>query len=154
MSITFDIPCDCTRTAIPCPLCGGENFRDSKHDACWYNHEDGSELYLTCVDAERCPHEDLSVNMANSNAADVIKALGLEFDYCGSIDVTDLLGRAGLRAALPADEPVPTSETHEAGSAHMIYCGRPEGYIADRAAGLVTLALRAREDGYTTIQWG
>jgi len=149
MSITFDIPCDCQRQPIPCPICGGENFREMKHNGCFMGHDDGSGMYLDCAAQERCAHEDLSVNMSNSNAADVITSLGIEFDYGGSIEVEDLLGRAGLRAALPADEPVPTVR-----EGNMIHCGRDEGYVAGKAGMLVSLALRAREDGYTTICWG
>jgi len=146
MSITFDIPCTCPATVVACPICGAENFRACAM-TCLYDDETG--LYWDCVDAEGCSHTALGLNMSNANAADVIEALGLEFDYCGSIEVQDLLGRTTLRAALPADEPVPTAT-----DGNMIYCGRDEGYISERAGILTTLALRAREDGYTTISWG
>lgn len=91
--------------------------------------------------------EHPEVNMSNSNARGVIERLGLEFDYCGSIDPDDLLGRA-MVANVGRDD----SGVRDVADGNFIDCGLPAGYYADRMAQLVDVALYARDNGLM-VQW-
>lgn len=105
------------------------------------------------VELDACELCSLDVNMANGNAALVLERLGVEFDYCGSIDPAELLGRAMVGNIGRDDSGVASSEDRGEGGAAIIDCGLRPGYFADRFGALADLATAAIERG-AVISWG
>jgi hypothetical protein len=95
--------------------------------------------------------DELSVNMANANAAHVLSALGLDtMDLAGGEPAETFLGRVLMALAVaPADAGVPA---HTVGSERFIDCGRSVGYLQERLSQLHELALSAKEHG-CEISW-
>lgn len=91
-----------------------------------------------------------SVNMSNSNAAMVVRSLGLEFDYSGQVSPTDLL--IAIACADPIDSGAPEVISRGNGGATMIDCAIRPGYHADRYSDLRTIARYADENG-TDVVW-
>lgn len=94
--------------------------------------------------------EELSVNMANSNARDVLDVLGLGVgqpfsEWCsGDIEADDLIGRCLVALALD-DSPAKQGrrETGENG-ATLIEAMRPAGYTLEKCRALLRLAEAAK----------
>lgn len=146
MSITF----------TPCVTDGNDC-----HLACTTDHHycDGTcddptefecDQWCPCVDAHRtaCPTCSVEVNMSQTNAAAVIERLGVTFDYCGTIDPDELIGRA-LTGNVGRDD-TGVNHTH---TGNMIDCGVRPGYYNDRLGQLADLATYAKDNGFQ-ISWG
>jgi hypothetical protein len=97
--------------------------------------------------------DEFDVNMANSNAREVLSYLDLDADdLCGNIDADDLAGRCLIALALAPDvEHVPVQERGAHG-AQLIDLGRAKGYIPARLQSLLALCEFAKSQG-RTIQW-
>lgn len=108
--------------------------------------------------------EELEVNMANGNAAQVCAALGIDLargDWCGDMPAEDFLGRVLMALAVaPADPGMPSYELLPgdadrpawAGEATVIQGARPAGYLQERLTQLHALAVWALENG-KIIAW-
>lgn len=90
------------------------------------------------------------LNMANSNAREVLAVLGFaDEDLCGSADGDDLLGRILMAQAInPSDPGRPA-----VGEGNYIDCGRSVGYIDTRLDELKAIAEFAREAS-AEVYWG
>ena len=84
------------------------------------------------------------LNLSNVNAADLLAWLGYERDeFAGALAGSDLAARCRRRLWPEARNIDPARETvtqASPGRATFIECGRPEGYLRDRAARLLKLA--------------
>ena len=104
--------------------------------------------------------DELSVNMANANAAVVLDALGFAEDVaagdlCGSVPAQDFLGRVLTGFGLaPTDPGRPATEDIGEHGARFIDCGRAPGYVQDRLGQLQALAEAAVADPQVVITWG
>ena len=107
-----------------------------------------------CVERslEACEYCRFDMNVANSNAAMILERLGVEFDYCGSIDATDMLGRAMVGNVGRSDDGMEAHATRD-GGATMIDCGFRPGYFAEKFGVLADMATFAMERGLV-IAWG
>lgn len=90
-----------------------------------------------------------SMNVSNSNAGMILRSLGIEFDYSGSISPTDLL--IAIACADPIDTGVP-AHTFKGDGATMIECAIRPGYHAEKYAMLQEIAKFAHKMG-RDIQW-
>lgn len=83
-------------------------------DGCWHHGFD----------------DDFDVNMSNANAGAVLAELGVEFDYCGSIDPSDLAARVMLegigteRVAVLHHDPLVGPVLGQSKSRHLDALGR------------------------------
>jgi hypothetical protein len=97
---------------------------------------------------EIAPENPYDLNMANVNAVDVLKSLGLfeDGEYCGTIiDMADLIQRCDAFITVAAlDETFDAAfdaYVHEkAGWATIVECGRNAGYRTDKAIILKAMA--------------
>ena len=92
------------------------------------------------------------LNVSNANGMSILNALGIEPDYCGSIDPSDLKGRCLEALVLADDSGFPSQTTIGANGATMVDCGRREGYLADRLQTLIEVADQAISLG-TDVTW-
>lgn len=98
--------------------------------------------------------ESMSLNMSNVNAEALLEVLGYELGgdgpngidpWCGHLDPDDVEGRALVAIAVAPDpELVATADTLP-GGATRVDCGRPAGYLTERARRMIELARRAKE---------
>lgn len=113
--------------------------------------------YGTCDCQENARHACVwcgsAVNVSNSNAMLILERLGVEFDYCGSLDPADLLGRAMVGNVGRDDSGAPSATLVEPGKATVVDCGARAGYFEDRLGSLASLANLAIRYG-AVIQWG
>ena len=94
------------------------------------------------------------VNMANSNAAFILSLLGVEFDYCGSIDAAELAERVAFAGVVGGgDTGTATVAYQTEGGATMVECGRPVGYADERLGQLAEVAAWAVGHG-RRVTWG
>ena len=84
-----------------------------------------------------------TLNVSNRNAALIIERLGVEFDYCGSIDADDLLGRALVGNVGRDDSGDPAIEI----APNFIEGGLRAGYFDDRLGEIVEIATWAKANG-------
>lgn len=96
-----------------------------------------------------------SVNMANSNALDMLEQLGLNADdepaWCGSVDPEDLRGRILLARALGADMGRPVFRDVGSHGAQLFDAGRPPGYFAEKFDLLDEVIAAAIHHGRTVV---
>lgn len=140
MSITFSIRdldgsysyrCDCSQRW--CDAC----------DLAWSAGESAPEMF-SC---ENCTSTE--INMANSNALDFLKWVGVPFDYCGEIAASDLAARCRRRLwneERNLDPAIPPCE-----DGRIIYGGRRAGYLRERTEQMLALCEKA---GERMICWG
>ena len=150
MSITFSIgvrneeqgyvepaeSCDCSRRW--CDDC----------DAAWAADQDSPEMYS-------CEICDAEINMANDNALDLLRWLGLTVDYCGDVPALELapiLRRRLWDVDRNHDAAIPGEQTGGPGTEEckMIYNGREPGYLRQRCEQLLATCERA---GDRLIVW-
>jgi len=89
--------------------------------------------------------ETFEVNMSNVNACEVLRTLGLEAGYCGTVDPRVLASAcefalAGLASAPELDGEYPAMVTNTPNGGTIIDCGRSGGYLKMRITGLLKLA--------------
>ena len=138
MTITFSVQVEPDAWAISC-ACGDVNYVTS-----YASYDDARNAFdvgvrVSCGDdycsADHCyiipafvgelPPE---VNMSNVNAEYIIGLLGIEFDSCGSISGTDLMGRVLMAQAVsPSDAGIPVIQT-----GIVVDMGRAAGYGDER----------------------
>jgi len=124
--------------------CGACNSPDFREFGC-------CDCVMEARDA--CPDCVLAVNVSNTNARAILERLGVEFDYCGTLDPTDLLGRAMTANIGQDDSGRPSSIETGAGGATMIDCGRSAGYFDRNFERLATLATIAQRRALPVV-WG
>jgi hypothetical protein len=154
MSITFSL---CSRLddgsfSSVCP--------DSEaHRVCHGTCDDAEDFvaygYCECVmDAEAdCSFCSAGINVSNTNAAQILERLGIEFDYCGHFDPADLFGRAAVGNIGRDDSGIATTVEGGDGCATLIECGLRPGYFEDRLGRLAELAQDAIQRGML-VSWG
>jgi hypothetical protein len=101
-----------------------------------------------------CAGSDLSVNVSNANARELLVRMGfVSDDLCGSADADVFFGRAFLLANGASME-LPTTESggEGTGQARMIDCGRSADYHRERGTWLMELAREAQAQG-ARIGW-
>lgn len=97
--------------------------------------------------------EDCTVSMCNSNAADVVEALGYprEEYYSGEAEPDDLIGRCLIAEAIAPDPEMPSYEQIGSQGARLIDTGREAGYVREKCASIRALAERAKSMGRTVV---
>lgn len=97
--------------------------------------------------------DEYSVNMSNSNAADVIEALGYPRDeYCsGEAEPDDLIGRCLIAEAIAPDPALPSYTQTGINGARLIDAGRAPGYIRSKCYQIRVLAEQAKVLGRTVV---
>lgn len=100
----------------------------------------------TCVDYS-CQACDQSLHLCGSNAADLFAHIGATWELAGMMPAKEVAILCERRLATLATEPalLPCVD------GRVIWCGRPAGYLRDRIAELLRIALAAGE-GF--IAWG
>jgi hypothetical protein len=96
------------------------------------------------------------VDLSNGNFFYLFrKVLGLEVDYCGTMNPEVLLTaiRSSLARQLPETAAVETKVHKQEGQCTIIECGVDREYIQRRLEQLNTLALEARRRG-KLVNWG
>ena len=116
-----------------------------------------AECTLRCLPAAPDDHDAFSMNVANTNAVDLMLALGLTPEPVGTpmpIDAFAGLVTAALRRHLGRRSPAlgPIAEPGHDGST-IIHLGRREGYIEERLGALARLIQRSRAAGATHFGW-
>ena len=104
-----------------------------------------------CGDYDCADCNARQLNLANRNALDLLVFLGIEPDYCGGIRGRELAQRVENALADPhaTDPEVPTTESR---GGRVISCGRPAGYLRERATWLLDIARLAGDLG--RVSWG
>lgn len=94
------------------------------------------------------------VNMANGNAVLIFAALGIEFDWAGSMPGAEFLGHVLIALGMPRDDSgVEPVEWRGAGGATHVDCGVRAGYVGQRLGQLADLATEAARLG-RDVTWG
>ncbi len=186
----YEVTCGCDEATGPV----FETFTDAENYLIPLVEDESLRTPLPgCSDPEMCLMYRLSIhpletdpapsiNVANGNAADLFRALGLltdnpadraagsvTFDGVGVVAApmaedspwngggmspADFLGRVLLALAItPADEGRFAVETVRLGGSVIIECSRPIGYLQDRLAQLHHLAQFAVSRGRTEVFW-
>jgi len=129
------------------------------HRVCSGRCDDPSDFaaygYCECVMAAagRCEFCSASVNVSNTNAAQILDRLGIEFYACGVIDPADLFGRAVVGNIGRDDDGTPAFVDERPGRVTEIDCGLRAGYFDDRLGSIAELASLALERGMV-VAWG
>lgn len=105
------------------------------------------------TNADGCTICGLSLNVSNSNAQSILAALGVPFDFCGSIAPMLLLNAVRTCGGNVADEGTDTVTDWDPRRATLVECGLPAGYFAARFGALADLAEAAMQRGLV-ISWG
>jgi hypothetical protein len=96
------------------------------------------------------------LNVSNTNGWTLLDALGIAPDYCGEVPATALVAMCDQLMA-GHDDGVPSHEgpgmLGSAYVANMVDCGRRPGYLQDRAAALLAVAVAAQSLGRDVV-WG
>lgn len=155
MSITFSLATALPNgTGLACDVRHGSTCDVAEHLLDEYAHiYPGMCLDCREVETDACPICSLSVNVSNVNAELLLARLGVEFDYCGSIEGAALYGRAMVENIGRDDSGVSVSEDQAPGQARWIDCGLRPGYFEDRFGALAALASEAMRRGLV-ISWG
>jgi hypothetical protein len=106
------------------------------------------------LSAKYAVSEEFDVQMSNSNARDVLEALGLDRDdLCGSMNAADLLGRCLVGGALAPDVELVGYEQRGDNGAQIIDVGRAKGYVPAKLAAIEALCYEAQRLG-RDVTWG
>ncbi len=100
-----------------------------------------------------------SPNMGYRNARDVFEYLGVEFDYCGSVAVDELIERCSVALAVIGAGVAPSGSLETVTSigtngATFIDCGRSDDYMEMRINNILSYAKEAKASGASEITWG
>src|SRR5687768_14454554 len=103
------------------------------------------------------PQDDLYLNVSNGNAFILLKLLGIEADYCGSVGTAELLDKVRAARSVMASRgsEFERRETVSVGrnGAVMIQCGLGSISINLYLDRLEELVSRAHESGMPFITW-
>lgn len=99
------------------------------------------------------------INVANSNAADLLEAMGLprEAYTGGELPIDQFINRARnyLRSHVgKPSEAIPPEVEKEPGKVEIIFFGRRPGYVNEKLLALVKMAEEGKSQGATLICWG
>lgn len=95
-----------------------------------------------------------SLNASNANAAELLSALGVPGEPCGSLPADDFLGRVLTALAVaPSDPGRPVTVVDTPGTARHYDMGRRPGYLQDKLTDLRAVAEWARDHGREVV-WG
>lgn len=126
-------PCDCSRRWLDaCDACGPE--------------EDTPESYY-------CEYCQIEINLANGNAFDLMRWLGVEADDCGTVDARELAAKCRRRLwdeSRNYDPGVDSFVEKTEGHATLISCGRRPDYLREKTERMLSLAEKAGEN---SISW-
>jgi len=152
MSITFSIDNGVNYVDANCPelidrqtepcLCLDYSDNNTPATNCHYCKGSGEYLF------EQYPFE---MNLANGNAATLMNALGLEFDYCGDIEPRRLI-KAITRTPAALIQRQTVSGTGDKG-AKIIHCGIVEEQADSYLSRLLKIAQEA-EKREEKVWWG
>ena len=127
--------------------CTGHRYTcDCDEHAAYFYCDHVHERTMAAEDA--CDACSLEVNVSNANAALLLERLGVEFDYCGTVDASDFLARAMLANVGRDDSGTATVTDSGGGGATMVDCGLRPGYYGDRFDSLAALATWCAARGY------
>jgi hypothetical protein len=118
---------------------------------------DGARDMWVFPDSVRADADGYEVNLSNTNAFDLLEAMGLRPESAGLVAIDSFSGMvaAAVRRHLDRRSPAiaPTTD-HQPGRMTIHHCGRRGGYIESRLGDLARLVENARGDGATHIGWG
>lgn len=135
-SLRFAYRCDCSRRW--CDDC----------DAAWAKGEDTPDQY-TC---ENCT--DTDINMANGNAMEWMRWVGLVADYGGEVEASKLAALCRRRLwdeQRNYDPAIEGDEFKVEGGPMVIMCGRRPNYLREQTERMLKLCEKA---GDGVISWG
>lgn len=96
--------------------------------------------------------EQFDVNLANSNAREILDLLGLgNEELCGSLNSRELLDRCLIARAFCQDNEISPKVSQGPRGATILDMGRREGYLSDTLGAIEELA--SRNPGQTIV-WG
>lgn len=107
--------------------------------------QNGSEDYM----------EIPEMNMANSNAHDVMNALGVQFDWSGSVELNELKTKLEMFTPYQQQELIQEPEhSQEEGKVQMTYFGRDEDRVERYIGGLRQMVDFGLQNGFKVLVWG
>jgi len=107
--------------------------------------QNGSENYM----------EIPEMNMANSNAYDVMNALGVQFDWSGSVELNELKTKLDMFNPYQQQELIREPEySQEEDKVQMIDFGRDEDRVERYISGLRRMVDFGLQNGFETLVWG
>ena len=141
MSVTFWIPAAPTKKINlgECPRCDGEGCDYMGcEDGYWYSEQGEHEL-----------------NLANSNAALVLRVIGIvNEELCGGWQGEELSEiRQRIIGAMNRDRVLAGAERETVEDGNMISCGYSRDQIANRLGRLLEIVTAAQESGWE-VSWG
>jgi hypothetical protein len=95
------------------------------------------------------------MNLANANALELLAWLGVEQDWCGTLDAADLAARCRRRLwdeSRNHDPMRPAESWSGAQGCRVIVAERREGYLREQTGRLLAIAEQAQRDGYR-VSW-
>lgn len=119
---------------------------------------EGVDTWEAFMVAESAIESAPSINMANDNAADVLRTLDLDTEFmCGSEDGLAFMERVmmAVQDEWKNAEARPTVDTGGPGTgqARMIDVGRSASYVGDKLNDLIDVAIFAKDHGLA-VTWG
>ena len=105
----------------------------------------------------RADSDSYELNLSNSNALDLLEAIGLPVESDGMVPIDSFSDQiaAAVRAHLDQRTPaIPTIVDSQPGQMTIYHVGRRGGYIEERLGDLARLVQRARAVNATHIGWG
>lgn len=125
---------------------------DERYSKAWDVADLNDQPYPEVGDytCENCT--DVSLNLGNSNAFDLMQWLGIPVDYCGQISAREVVARCQRRLWDVDRNHDPAIEGWEQGAAgaRHIYPGRRPGYLRDATERMLRVAQKA---GDRIIGW-
>jgi hypothetical protein len=105
----------------------------------WPADLDGRPLQrCTCLDFS-CTACDLTLNVSNVNACELFAHIGLAWEPVGTMPAAEFAAMCERRLARLSAEPMIPPRTE----GRVVWCGRRAGYLRDRTAELLRVALAA-----------
>lgn len=106
--------------------------------------QNGSEDYMQIPE----------MNMANSNAHDVMNAIGVQFDWTGSVALNELQTKLEMFTPYHQQELIREPEhSQEEGKVQMIDFGRDEDRVERYIGGLRRMVEFGLKNGFETLTW-
>lgn len=106
--------------------------------------QNGSENYM----------EIPEINMANSNANDVMNAIGVQFDWTGSVELNELKTKLEMFTPYQQQELIQEPEYSPEDKVQMVDFGRDEDRIERYISGLRRMVEFGLKNGFELLVWG